>query len=226
MPGRVNNVLVSNTGDAYTGMENTAAAARQLRALSLNEAALTELVALLREPDVLAAIQAGAADSASSTEESTPDSEALVTFLAYFSAGEGWVDLAERTPVLVEELEGTGISQELRLLLAQPDMQSWLRGLPLSSETGDQLDEILGRISDMEVLDVLSKNTVVAAAEIGGSVFRGQHHSRGALHLGGALERPLHLLQQGAPSPDIEVIMIYLRVVQRVLRWEVRINHN
>ena len=37
MPGRVNNVLVSNTGDAYTGMANTAAAARQLRALALNE---------------------------------------------------------------------------------------------------------------------------------------------------------------------------------------------
>jgi putative ABC transport system permease protein len=139
--------------------------------LSLNEAALTELVALLREPDVLAAIQAGAADSASPTEESTPDSEALVTFLAYFSAGEGWVDLAERTPVLVEELAGTGISQELRLLLAQPDMQSWLRGLPLSHETGDQLDEILGRISDLEVLDVLSKNTVVELAEVGGTVF-------------------------------------------------------
>ena len=64
MPGRINNVLVSNTGDAYTGMANTAAAARQLRALALNEAALTELVALLREPDVLAAIEAAADGSA------------------------------------------------------------------------------------------------------------------------------------------------------------------
>ncbi len=64
MPGRVNNVLVSNAGDADTGMANTAAAARQLRALALNEAALTELVALLREPDVLAAIAAGADGSA------------------------------------------------------------------------------------------------------------------------------------------------------------------
>ena len=64
MRGRVNNVLVSNAGDAYTGMANTAAAARQLRALALNEAALTELVALLRQPDVLAAITAGANGSA------------------------------------------------------------------------------------------------------------------------------------------------------------------
>ncbi len=60
MRGRVNNVLVSNTGDAYTGMENTAAAARHLRALALNEEALTELVALLREPAMLAGVQAGA----------------------------------------------------------------------------------------------------------------------------------------------------------------------
>ena len=57
------------------------------------------------------------------------------------------------------------------MLLAQPDMQNWLRRLPLAGETGDRLDEILGRISDLEVLDVLSKNTVVAAAGIGGRVF-------------------------------------------------------
>jgi ABC-type antimicrobial peptide transport system permease subunit len=170
MPGRVNNVLVSNTGDAYTGMENTADAARQLRALALNEAALTELVALLREPDVLAAIEAGADDAAPS-KESTPSPEAMVNFGAYLAAGESWVDLSERRLLLVAELAGTRISQELRVILAQPDMQSWLRGLPLPRETGNQLSEILGRISDLEVLDVLSKNTVVAAAEIGGSVF-------------------------------------------------------
>ena len=57
------------------------------------------------------------------------------------------------------------------MLVAQPDMQNWLRRLPLAGETGDRLGEILGRISDLEVLDVLSKNTVVAAAGIGGRVF-------------------------------------------------------
>ena len=169
MPGRVNNVLVSNTGDAYTGMANTAAAARQLRALALNEAALTELVALLREPDVLATIQAGADGSAPSTM--SPEAEDMADFMAFFGAGKGNVALAERTPLLVAELAGPGVSQELRVILAQPDMQSWLRGLPLPGETGDKLDEILGRISDLEVLDVLSKNTVVAAAGIGGTVF-------------------------------------------------------
>jgi putative ABC transport system permease protein len=171
MPGRVNNVLVSNTGDAYSGMENTADAARQLRALSLNEDALVELVALLRESDVLAVIQTGATETAPSVDESASDSEAFVNFLASFAAGSSWVDLTDRTPVLVRELEGSGISQELRVILAQPDMQSWLRGLPLSRENGQQLDEILGRISDLEVLDVLSKNTVVEVAGIGGTVF-------------------------------------------------------
>ena len=169
MPGRVNNVLVSNTGDAYTGMANTAAAARQLRALSLNEAALTELVTLLREPDVLAIIKAGAdgsAPSALSREE-----EDMADFMAFFGAGKGSVALAERTPLLVAQLAGPGVSPELRVILAQPDMQSWLRRLPLPGETGAKLDEILGRISDLEVLDVLSKNTVVAAAGIGGTVF-------------------------------------------------------
>ena len=169
MPGRVNNVLVSNAGDATTGMANTAAAARQLRALALNEDALAELVALLREPDVLAAIGAGADGSAPSTV--SRDEEDMADFLAFFSLGAGRVALAERTPRLVAELAGAGVSPELRVMLAQGDMQSWLRGLPLPGATGARLEEILGRISDLEVLDVLSKNTVVAAAGIGGRVF-------------------------------------------------------
>ncbi len=169
MPGRINNVLVSNAGDATTGMANTAAAARQLRALALNEDALAELAALLREPDVLAAIAAGADGSAPSSRSS--DEEDMADFLAFLGGRLGNVALAERTPSLVAALTGTGISQELRVSLAQPDMQSWLRGLPLPDATDARLDEILGRISDLEVLDVLSKNTVVAAAGIGGRVF-------------------------------------------------------
>jgi len=169
MPGRVNNVLVSNAGDATTGMANTAAAARQLRALALNEDALAELVALLREPDVLAAIEAGADGSAPSTV--SRDEEDMADFLAFFSLGAGRTALAERTPRLVAELARAGVSPELRVILAQGDMQGWLRGLPLPPATGARLDEILGRISDLEVLDVLSKNTVVAAAGIGGRVF-------------------------------------------------------
>ena len=166
MPGRVNNVLVSNAGDAYTGMANTAAAARQLRALALNEAALIELVALLREPDVLATIAADADGSAPSTL--SREEEDMADFLAFLGGGMANLPLAERTPLLVAQLAGTGVSQELRVILAQPDMQNWLRRLPLPGETGVKLNEILGRISDLEVLDVLSKNTVVAAAGIGG----------------------------------------------------------
>ncbi len=170
MPGRVNNVLVSNAGDADTGMANTAAAARQLRALALNEDALTELVALLRQPDVLAAITAGANGSAPVTV--SREEEDMADFLAFIGGGgRGSVTLAERKRLLAAELAGADISQELRVLVAQPDMQNWLRRLPLPDETGARLAEILGRISDLEVLDVLSKNTVVAAAGIGGGVF-------------------------------------------------------
>ncbi len=174
MPGRINNVLVSNAGDADTGMANTAAAARQLRALALNEDALAELAALLREPGVLAVIEAGANGAAPATRSSTrsSDEEDMADFLTFIGGGgRGSVTLAERKRLLVAELAGTGVSPDLRLLVAQPDMQNWLRGLPLPGETGAKLDEILGRISDLEVLDVLSKNTVVAAAGIGGGVF-------------------------------------------------------
>ena len=172
MPGRINNVLVSNAGDADTGMANTAAAARQLRALALNEDALAELLALLRQPEVLAAITAGANGSAPRTSTRSSDGEDMADFLAFIGGGgRGNVALAERKHLLVAELAGTGISPELRVLVAQPDMQNWLRRLSLPGETGERLNEILGRISDLEVLDVLSKNTVVAAAGIGGGVF-------------------------------------------------------
>ncbi len=172
MPGRVNNVLVSNAGDADTGMANTAAAARQLRALALNEDALTQLLALLRQPDVLAVITAGADGAAPRSATQSRDEEDMADFLAFIGGGgRGNVTLAERKRLLVAELAGTGASPELRLLVAQPDMQNWLRRLSLSGETGAQLTEILDRISDLEVLDVLSKNTVVAAAGIGGGVF-------------------------------------------------------
>lgn len=171
MPGRINNVLVSNAGDADTGMANTAAAARQLRALALNEDALAELVALLRQPDVLAAIEAGASGSAPRASARSSDGEDMADFLAFLGGGAGNRPLAERTRLLVAELGRTGVSQELRVLVAQPDMQNWLRRLPLPAETGARQDDILGRISDLEVLDVLSKNTVVAAAGIGGGVF-------------------------------------------------------
>ena len=89
MPGRINNVLVSNAGDAYTGMANTAAAARQLRALALNEAALTELVALLREPDVLAAVEAGADGSAPRSSTLNREEEDMADFLAFLGGGAG-----------------------------------------------------------------------------------------------------------------------------------------
>ncbi len=173
MPGRINNVLVSNAGDADTGMANTAAAARQLRALALNEGALTELVALLRQPAVLAAITAGADGSAPTTGNSTrsSDEDDMADFLAFIGGGRANVALAERKRHLVAELAGVGVSPELRVLVAQPDMQNWLRRLSLPGETGAKLTEILGRISDLDVLDVLSKNTVVAAAGIGGGVF-------------------------------------------------------
>ncbi len=179
MRGRVNNVLVSNTGDAYTGMENTAAASKHLRALALNEEAITDLVALLREPATLAVVQAGAEGAAVSLQGRERGPEMMLAAITGFAAGEGGQDLESRTVDLAAalsegEIEGEieiEVGAELRLLLAQPDMQGWLVGLPFSRSTDDQLGEILGRISDLEVLDVLSKNTVVQVAEIGGSVF-------------------------------------------------------
>nr|MBP8108267.1 FtsX-like permease family protein [Caldilineaceae bacterium] len=176
MRGRVNNVLVSNTGDAYTGMENTAAAAQQLRALALNEEAITDLVALLREPKILAVVQANAAkEMADPFQNREPGPEEMLNFFTAFMAGEGDVALIDRTQALAGELDGdldsAEISPDLRVLLAQPDMQVWLRELPLTQTDGERVSEILGRISDLDVLDVLSKNSVVQVAEIGGSVF-------------------------------------------------------
>ena len=63
MPGRVNNVLVSNAGDASTGMENTAAAANNCGRCA-ERGRPDGAGGAAAELDVLAAIQAGADGSA------------------------------------------------------------------------------------------------------------------------------------------------------------------
>ena len=52
MPDRVNNILISNAGDEVSGMAHTAEVSDQLRALSLNEARLASLLAVLRRPEI------------------------------------------------------------------------------------------------------------------------------------------------------------------------------
>ena len=56
MQGKINNVLVSNKGDELGGVEYTAEVSQKLRTLAMDEGALNDVVALLRRPDVRAAI--------------------------------------------------------------------------------------------------------------------------------------------------------------------------
>ena len=51
MPGRINNILISNEGDEVSGMLHTEEVSDHLRALSLDEEGLKALMAVLRRPE-------------------------------------------------------------------------------------------------------------------------------------------------------------------------------
>ena len=57
MPDRVNNILISNSGDAVSGMVHTSAVNDKVRALSLNEERLAALLQVLRRPTVAEVIR-------------------------------------------------------------------------------------------------------------------------------------------------------------------------
>jgi putative ABC transport system permease protein len=167
MPDRVNAILVSNLGDPLEGIKHTAAVSERLRYHSLDLEGAEKVAAILRRPQVLAEIEREAAD----VERFMPSAgEAFI--LSFF---DGFIDAvlpnAERIQALPVVLANDGFSDELRLLLADTTVRSWLLGLRLDGETDAELRQALKEMTAMEVLDPLNKQTVVAISGVAGTVF-------------------------------------------------------
>jgi putative ABC transport system permease protein len=176
MQGRINNVLVSNTGDAAGGLQNAAAMTERLRVLALDDALVEQIAGYLRTPEVRpilddAIVQrigsGGQAAPAGATQVITPTSGLARMLL-------GSLNLSDRLP---QRLAGLRVSLDetdnakFREVLVNAEVRGWLRELPVPEAGRTQWQGWLDDVSQMEVLAPLSKAVIVTASGVAGTVF-------------------------------------------------------
>lgn len=170
MNGRVNNILVSNQGDEFEGIDQTAAVSQRLRILALDPVLVETVAEILHRPsarEILAANVGNAARDFSNQYKGPDFLRPLFEELANASQ-----PLAEK---LVAELEN-GINDgdetaRLRELLADMTLRTWLSNQSLAPADQADLDAVLGKLNQFDLLDPFNKQTVVGLAEVGGAVF-------------------------------------------------------
>lgn len=171
MQGKVNNILVSNLGDELTGMEHTAAVSDRLRVLAMDEAALESVVAILRRADVqptVARMAAGIqAEVFGEAEDAPPDF--ITNLIQDFSPLGGLIEQLQSLPAALAE---PGISPSLRAALANTMVRAWLLDeANLPDDARSELQAAFSTINQFDVIDGLNKQTVVTAANVGGTIF-------------------------------------------------------
>lgn len=180
MQGRINSVLVSNRGDALSGMAHTAAVSERLRILTLDDTSVAQVVALLRRPAVRARLAAAIAEEqaartavASPAEAPTPRGprrrvEAFADFLQGSRSSTPW---SEALATLARELDQPDISADLRRTLADSRVTAWLMDLSLEPAAQAELEQRIAEMSKVALIAPLTKESVVQAAEAGSTVF-------------------------------------------------------
>ncbi len=169
MRGQVNNILISNLGDERSGIEHTGDVSNQLRVLAMDEAKVAEVVAILRRPDVRAVI-----DEESPKIEETVAEEFEGPPPVIASLFDDFTNLEEFKALVVtlpEELDQPGISDGLRLALGNNQVREWLTGLDLSEGASGELRQSIRSLNEFDLIDPLSKSTVVTLAGVGGTAF-------------------------------------------------------
>ena len=168
MPGRVNNILISNAGDEVDGMVHTAEVSDQLRALSLNESQLAALLRVLRRPEFADVVRREGVAPENPLFEENDAPEFVMQIAGLWTQA---TSFESDIDVLVDYVSGPAdaeITTELRAALSSGAVQDWLRDLPLGNEDRRALEGGLADIRDFEVLAPLSKQFVTDVAEVGG----------------------------------------------------------
>lgn len=172
MNGKVNAVLVSNKGDAIEGMQHTSAVSERLRVLSMDEAALNDVVAILRRPSVKPALSAAALNA--STIETGPNSDdELPAWLANLLQNiTPFGALNDNLKTLPAELDKPGISDGLRVMMGEQTFRLWLLDqAKLSPKDAADLSAAFSKLNQFDVIDQLSKSLVVTVSNAAGGVF-------------------------------------------------------
>jgi putative ABC transport system permease protein len=176
MQGRINNVLVSNLGDAKGGLQHSAAMTARLRVLALDEGLVEQITGYLRTPEVRPILEdaiakrtapGGRVPLAGPTEVVTPTGGIAGMLLGSLIPSDR---LPQRLADLQAGLDEAG-SSKVREALADAEVRGWLRQLPVPEAGRTEWQGWLDSVSPMEVLEVLSKATVVSVSDVAGAVF-------------------------------------------------------
>jgi len=173
MQGRINNVLVSNVGDATGGLQHSAAMTERLRVLALDEEVVAQITGYLAKPEVrpiladAIAKQAASAGVAGSTQRDVPAGGLAAALLGSLFPE---YRLPQRLAGLQAGLD-EGDRGRVRDALADAGVRGWLAELPVPEAERTSWQGWLDAVSPMEVLEVLNKATVVSASDVAGTVF-------------------------------------------------------
>lgn len=176
MQGRINNVLVSNLGDATGGLQHTAAMTERLRVLALDDEVVEQIIAYLRAPEVRPILEdalakraalGGPAGLAGTPQVDLPTSGLAGTLFGTLIPN---YRLPQRLADLQAGLDEAG-SSRVREALADAAVRRWLRELPVPEAERVQWQGWLDKVSPMEVLEVLNKATVVSISDVAGTIF-------------------------------------------------------
>jgi len=174
MGGKVNNVLVSNEGDLLNGVEHTGAVSKRLSELAMDPDALATAVEILQRPQVMRVLESeadrGIAGLLEEEEDEIPPFvQGIITTFAP-GIGEAATQMAE-VPAALAASQGGEVTPEVRALLANMNIRTWLTSLDLPAADRAELASAFSALNQFDVLTPLSKETVLLASDIGGSIF-------------------------------------------------------
>ncbi len=168
MQGKVNNVLISNLGDDLGGLQYTDEVSNRLRVLAMDETALEEVVAVLRRPTVSAEVIRQANNFVDDLNAGFEGPQILSDLIQSVTPVGGMVEAARDLPA---ELDADGISTRLREIIGNTTFRALLLDLRIPDADQADLTAALGDLNTFDVIDPLSKQTLLAIGTVGGSIF-------------------------------------------------------
>ncbi|MEM7032321.1 MAG: FtsX-like permease family protein [Chloroflexota bacterium] len=166
MEGQVNTVLISNEGDALTGLEVTDAVNERLRVLSLNESAAAALGEQLRNPEFARQLDREITRSLDDDLDGPPDFVIeLVNDLVPINR------MSDELIRLRDGLNEPGLNETLKQALASRQIQFWLlEGDDVPADQAETISTLVQGLTELELVEPIGKQTVVNAANAGGLV--------------------------------------------------------
>ncbi|MEZ4716201.1 MAG: hypothetical protein R2851_08945 [Caldilineaceae bacterium] len=168
MRDKVNAILVSNEGDVMSGIQHTQAVSNKLRTLAMDDTVLAEIAAILRRPDVNAAIVAEAPNVVDAFGGEFDGPGFMQGFIENMMQLADFAPLVQGLPAALEQPE---ITPELRAALASQAVRDWLLNLDIPADATAELRDAFTRVNEFDIIDPLSKANIVTVAGVGGTVF-------------------------------------------------------